>query len=424
MSGLGAGRLLALVERIFVVYGVVLVSGAVSGPLGGKWADSALDKGPTPLHSLLLLSVYGLSCTLLICRPSRLIERLKQNLPLATLPILAAASAAWSVAPSMTVGRTGLLCGSFGFGLYLAVRFESKTSIRLLAVGMLAAAAIAILLVALVPDSAVMTGVHAGAWRGGFGQKNGLGGRMVVGVIACLAAMRTGRRWVTPMLIGATVCLALLLLSRSATAMVVGLGAVSVLAVGRRVSGLGTLVLVPAVLLVVGATVSGIYAIATNWIEVLSLLGRDPTLTGRTVLWAMASSSIVARPLTGFGYGAFWSQSAGTGANVRALAGWDATQAHNGYLDMALDFGVVGAIIFLLGIALASHHAWREAQVAQDGAFRLACVATLLALNLTESVFQGSGTIFLPLMVYAAFASLSTSTRGQLRRPTAKETKS
>jgi exopolysaccharide production protein ExoQ len=54
------------------------------------------------------------------------------------------------------------------------------------------------------------------------------------------------------------------------------------------------------------------------------------------------------RPLLGYGYGAFWLGERGPSARVWAVT-WDAVHAHNGYLDLWLQIGVIGA---LLGISL------------------------------------------------------------------------
>jgi O-antigen ligase len=72
---------------------------------------------------------------------------------------------------------------------------------------------------------------------------------------------------------------------------------------------------------------------------VTTVLGRDPTLTKRTVIWAFALQMIEARPVLGYGYGVFW-DSVGSVARV--------VNAHNGYLTVILDVGLLGAFLFVV----------------------------------------------------------------------------
>ena len=54
----------------------------------------------------------------------------------------------------------------------------------------------------------------------------------------------------------------------------------------------------------VGAVLIGL--VYVNSAAILHLLGKDPTLSGRTGIWSVVFLAIVKRPLVGFGWGAFW----------------------------------------------------------------------------------------------------------------------
>ena len=75
-------------------------------------------------------------------------------------------------------------------------------------------------------------------------------------------------------------------------------------------------------------------------------LGRNPTLTGRTEIWRLVMNQQT-NPLLGDGFYIFWDTDKGT-AIIRALA--QIQSAHNGYLEMYLDGGVIA--LFLLGVLL------------------------------------------------------------------------
>ena len=70
--------------------------------------------------------------------------------------------------------------------------------------------------------------------------------------------------------------------------------------------------------------------------------GREATLTGRTEIWAKFLPFALKEPLIGHGVGGFW-----TDAMQKSLE-YHLTQAHNGYLDIFLDYGFVGSAAFLV----------------------------------------------------------------------------
>jgi O-antigen ligase len=84
----------------------------------------------------------------------------------------------------------------------------------------------------------------------------------------------------------------------------------------------------------------------------------ESTFTGRRFLWSFAQQHISQRPLLGWGYQSFWL--VGPDApSVTAATGWIKTMpnAHNGYLDTALEMGYVGLILLLMFAAMTLHAA-------------------------------------------------------------------
>ena len=71
----------------------------------------------------------------------------------------------------------------------------------------------------------------------------------------------------------------------------------------------------------------------------LGLVGRDPTLTGRTDIWEVTLLGLQDIAVAGGGYGAGWVVVA---ARISAILGTAPGHAHNGYLDLAADIGFFG----------------------------------------------------------------------------------
>ncbi len=77
---------------------------------------------------------------------------------------------------------------------------------------------------------------------------------------------------------------------------------------------------------------------------VLTALGRDPSLTGRTDLWKLLWTYLESRgQLLGFGFDGFWGLYKDRVQNQFEWAG----DAHNGYLDVAMSTGIIGGVLIL-----------------------------------------------------------------------------
>lgn len=95
-------------------------------------------------------------------------------------------------------------------------------------------------------------------------------------------------------------------------------------------------------------TLLTVVALVFTFEILLELLGKDPTLTGRTELWQLGLSSITERPLTGFGYNAFWPSSSEWGGEyIQLLIKWGPQSMHNGWFELILQLGIMGALLCL-----------------------------------------------------------------------------
>jgi O-antigen ligase len=82
--------------------------------------------------------------------------------------------------------------------------------------------------------------------------------------------------------------------------------------------------------------------------SILQLLGKDPTINQRTVIWSVLWEAISKKFFLGYGFAAFWRGIAGPSLNVILVSGWMVAQAQNGYLDLWLSVGVVGVGLLIM----------------------------------------------------------------------------
>ena len=102
--------------------------------------------------------------------------------------------------------------------------------------------------------------------------------------------------------------------------------------------------------LIVGLLLTGsLLVLKNNSAEVLQLVNRGPDLNGRTDLWNAVLRSISKRPWLGYGFNAFWQGMEGESGSVLDTVPWMPGYAHNGFLDLMLQLGIVGLLVFALG---------------------------------------------------------------------------
>lgn len=119
------------------------------------------------------------------------------------------------------------------------------------------------------------------------------------------------------------------------------------------------------------------------------LLGRDDTLTGRTIIWDVAVQTIEGAPWTGYGFGALWASGVPVTDTMWAAGGFEFYHAHNTYLDLLLQVGVPG---LALGLLLLAGLFWRSVRhfVTRGGplgVWGLSITSFLALYALTEQAF-------------------------------------
>jgi O-antigen ligase len=254
------------------------------------------------------------------------------------------------------------------------------------------------LLIKYYPQFGVEYGQYNGQlmWVGVTTQKNGLGRLCFLSAFFLLWSIFSQRheeklRWSHPIIL--VECFLLFLIAvllrgpegaYSATSLVVVMIGTAIYAalwwtrsaglLYRRLAlaGVATILVLGAITpLIGGATISGLSG----------SLGRDTTLTGRTDIWGWLVPLAYNNLLTGVGFGGFWTP--------KTISVYDVNEAHNGYLDVVLETGLVGLSLhfaFLLACcrqacqALEHNFEW--------GAFCLSLICMTAMYNYTESTMN------------------------------------
>lgn len=322
-------------------------------------------------------------------------------------------SLVWSVEPATTATELFMNMNFVMLGLLVSVNRSVGDLLRIFVHAATWLLLVCWVVTLLVPSFGRMESTeYVGAMRGLFVEKNMLGYFSVVAFVAalCLALAPDSRgktllrRWGP-----AAVAISTVLSSTSKTALTV-CGAIVLagyvfhrLATGRRPLALPLMAWLTALV--------GLVALVwSNWALLLNALGRDATLTGRTKIWQVVISAIVERPIFGYGWKALWLEDSPT--TIRLWARNYRVpffHAHNGYLDLAAQLGLVGlglALLFLLWLLVRSARGFFALPTSVT-AWPLLMVVVVLLYNFTEVVSFTNTT----WVLLVALSSILTSQR-------------
>ena len=311
------------------------LTGAGSLPPG----DSDIGSTLTQVYALCVVTLWAVRNA----RAMRVV--LPAVAPYLAIVALCFASIAWSGYPYNSLRRSVTLTVCIFYGLYLHDRLGLDGMIRMFMRTALLLAVLSLVAYVAVPNVGHDAAEgYTGALRGVFAAKNTAGMAMLL-AIACglhLGSLPGANR---SRAIGSlSLAFLTLALTKSATSLLI---AMIVLGLGSRLwlrSPKGRLCWNAAV----SALLVAIVCTALFWPDqVFPLLGRDASLTGRVPLWQESLKLIWQRPLLGYGYSGFWNVDSRTVQYLWQVIGWNAPNGHDGYIDILLQIGVVGLLLYL-----------------------------------------------------------------------------
>jgi O-antigen ligase len=397
-----------------VIWLFILGSRLPSQWLGGQAGieAQALEEG-NPLDRIISSALILLAICILMSRSFRWSRFFARNIPLTIFLFYALLSACWSDFPLIALKRWFRDLGNYFMVLLVLSDPRPLDAVR---------AVLRRLSYLLIPLSVVLikyypeTGKSWDSWTGVAQYSGATTGKNMLGVLCLVSGLfffwdtvtrwadRKERRTKRIMLVNVTffaTTLWLLNICDSATSrvcLVVGCLAIAAAhskAVKRRPALLTVLIPLGIIGYLVLAVGFGVDISAM----VAGAVGRDPTLTDRTIIWSFLLS-MKTSPLLGTGYESFWMgprlqwfwQNAGVG---------HINEAHNGFLEVYLNLGIIG--LSLLGwFLIASYRTiCRKLETfSKFGSLNLALWIILLFYSATEAGFR-SGLMWLTFLLGA-----------------------
>jgi exopolysaccharide production protein ExoQ len=369
-------------EQALCVLVIAMLTGALIGPVFAPTQEE------TPILRLVWLPVYAIIAGLLALRANKMVRSWPAVLILGALVLHASASQYWSIDAETTNRRVVALAITGLFSAYLGARFHGPHLPRLLMHAGLWMAVGSMVMVAAFPTIGIHQAENAPLWRGLWYEKNQMGLVMVAGATAAAACLASSdpRRLMPVLALAATTALVLATQSKtSLVCLILGLAVITALWILRKGGPVLAVVLVwlGVVLIAVGS-----YVFISDPEIVLVAMGKDPSLTGRTDIWASLMRRVSEEPWTGYGYAAFWGRESVPADFVRSETGWRVPSAHNGWLDLLVQLGwpgviSVGAVLTAVTLILLVR---LPRAGAREGYWGIAYILVFVLLSMSESV--------------------------------------
>lgn len=400
---LASDKQINFAESCFAVFYLLFMGGFF-----GFGSDlSEVSTIPDSILTLIRYSTYAITLALLAVRPIETLRTALANKWALGLIFFISISFLWSPSPQITIDSIWKeLLPMFCLSLYLASRFTLRQQFKLVLWAMVITFLFSVALAVAVPS----IGRHTvepfiGSWKGVFGQKNQFGAHSTMTLIALFMLANYSERKQRWALISLGVCFAALLVSSSVTALVLSFIGLSLAIFYWRYAWLGKRSILLASLLILFAT-SFSYLLFSNWTDILAFFDRDPTLSTRTLIWELViGAKIPASPYLGYGRGIFW-DSATLTRGFESIAYHVPAHAHNGFLDLIIDVGLIGFSFFCVTWFVAYVRAARLAYSRKEAPYLwpLLFLSMLLLFNIFESYLARLTSLYWVLFITVAFS--------------------
>ena len=353
------------------------------------------------------------------------------NLGAAAVLALAALSAKWSIDRDATLLRfisllsIVLICFSISLSGWHRRRFQQLALPPLMYI-----LVVSLVLGVIFPDRIVEIGTDLslkGSWHGITITKNQFGMTASIAAIICVNRWLAQEGRASLALAGAGVSFLCLILSRSNTSLFATLLGVLFMVLVMRIPVIRQQFTAP-VAIAIGATLL-VYELAIQGVipgaytllsPIMSLTGKDATLSARTDIWDIIKEHIQAAPYLGTGYGAYWvgplPESPSYIFTYKMY--FYPTEAHNGYLDIINDLGYVGLICLIAFLFFYVRQALQLMETDRtQAALYLALLFQQMVMNMSESEWFARDSTFAVLILAITCLSRAVhDTRVQTRR--------
>ncbi|NER98415.1 MAG: O-antigen ligase family protein [Symploca sp. SIO1B1] len=391
-------KIALILEKGFIVFCLCCLAGLRVTPFL-HWHPYFLIR--PPLNSILAnfqLVIYGFMIIVLFSRIKIFInQKLINVLRLSivgnpffwALLIMLILSISWSSSPLITLKAVIVLAFINILATYLVGQYEDQ---ELFNIPMWSMAIIALMShVVRRRTNITASNNYVGGLSGVLPSKNQLGTLMAVATVLWLLRSKNSskQRWLSWVI--AAISLILILQANSTGGLFLFITLFTLAVSTNFLKKLRFQYAVIVIICLLLITILSNIVIVANVERILGAAGKDLTLSSRTEIWSDILPAIQQRLWWGHGSYAFW-QNWREAANPAAkwmTVNWMPPHAHNGFLDVTVDLGLIGLVIFLLSFLVTLIQAvWYLLKVrGYESVIPLLIIAYAFQVNLSESQF-------------------------------------
>ncbi|TAJ31593.1 O-antigen ligase [Bosea sp. (in: a-proteobacteria)] len=385
---------------VFPAMGTLVLPASSFSEGGAPSPLAAFDIGKLTFYP----SAAGLAM-LCFARYKPVLATVIKALPIFAFIIWAFVTCLWAPTPTAAFNTTGRVFVIVLGAAYISARMKPAEIISLLTQAFAISITISLICIVAFPrigyNSTLMG--YESAWRGAMMQKNFLGALMNYGFIVAYYSNLWKTNYTHIRLYLLFMSPIMLVMSQSATAMIATISTAAFVILLAMVNNSSSKFEKLASLWVFFATMTAICVGLIFSEDIFALIGRSTTLTGRSEIWPMIIELIKERPIIGYGH-AFWNADSAIRANLWARGGWLIAHAHNAYLDIWFQTGLVGFCIALFFIVkgLFGPLAMAVRGMPPLGFFWTALFFATFARSFTETqwIDPNGGTLFWTTLAY------------------------
>ena len=333
--------LLIAILAVYACDGIIWTLGS-SGSLAQTYGNLATGGSGTADNIALMLFLTVTLIPIAVLNINPILRAALNNPALVVMAVWVTASAAWSQYPIITVEWTPPFLFGILFIFYFTATRSPETQMRLVLL-------LGTICLVLTVFLATVLGSRdpEGGWRGLYAQKNMCCMNTEFLLVPAFYAARLGKSAIFRIfrVVYIVSSMSVIVLTKSSTGLVVLPLLIAVVFSIKLLSRFRGRDRVPLILIPTSIAAFGAVIGVSTYGDIARLIGKDPTLTGRTEIWAALVASIAKHPFVGYGYKAFWRGYEGESAGVSFASHWAVPSSHNAALEVFVTLGAIGLFI-------------------------------------------------------------------------------
>lgn len=384
-------------EDLFVIFSIIALTSAFLRFFAGEEVYRAQEGGKFQqiLYSMIFMSGLVLAIST-GDRRKRFADALTSRSFIWILNVWVFFSIIWAVDPMVSLRRVSALLLLTGYCAYIASRYSLREFLELFVIALSICILSSFIITIFSPEMGLNqteAKVYETAWRGVFYHKNRLGNLALLNILSLMALMQVSQKNRFAKVLLIMISFFVLLKSNSVTPLLLIFPIMCFMyfAKGIRLD-LGLLIpIIQLILLVISITFLWLFSNSGQSFlsDAFASFGRDTTLTGRVDVWEKLIVAIGKHPLVGYGLGGYFLGDTGPSAELARDGGWLAPSAHNAYLDIWINIGAIGLVLFTLTFFFALSRLVKQIRQKGSGVdiWALVCLVEMAVYGISGNPF-------------------------------------